>query len=120
TAGWLNLPVFLTHLAPLGPTATLEHWLDPVVGGAARAIGMGELPHLDEATEYMLVGLATAVAIGSVLGAMWWFRRQTIVPVKEDATPWTGFSKVLFNKYYVDEIYDAVIVRPLHWFSQSV
>jgi NADH-quinone oxidoreductase subunit L len=120
TAGWLNLPIFLTHLVPLGPTATLEHWLDPVVGAAARTIGMGELPHVAASTEYVLVGLATFIAVASVGGAIWWFRRQVIVPAKEDLSPWTGFSKVLFHKYYVDEIYDAMIVRPLHWFAQSV
>jgi NADH-quinone oxidoreductase subunit L len=119
-AGWLNLPAFLTHLAPLGPTATLEHWLDPVVGAAQRSIGMGTLPHLSESTEYVLVGLATAIALISVGGALWWFRRQPIVAVREDTAVWSGISKVLYNKYYVDEIYDAVIARPLYWFSVNV
>jgi NADH-quinone oxidoreductase subunit L len=27
----------------------------------------------------------------------------------------TGFGKVLENKWYVDELYDKIIVRPLHW-----
>ncbi len=34
------------------------------------------------------------------------------VPAHEDAEP-TGFKKVLFKKYYVDEIYDAVIIQPI-------
>jgi len=28
--------------------------------------------------------------------------------------------RLLLNKYYVDELYSAVIVRPLHWFSDRV
>ncbi len=119
-AGWLNLPAFLTHLVPLGPAATLEHWLEPVVGAAQRTIGFGELPHLSEATEYVLVGLATLIAVASVLGAAWWYRRQTLVPASEDTSVWRGFNRILYHKYYVDEIYDAVFVRPIHWFAQSV
>ena len=29
-------------------------------------------------------------------------------------------GRVLFNKYWVDELYDAVIVRPLVWLSRIV
>ena len=29
----------------------------------------------------------------------------------------SGFSAVLSNKWYVDEIYDAIIVRPINWIS---
>jgi NADH-quinone oxidoreductase subunit L len=32
--------------------------------------------------------------------------------VTEDAAI-TGFSKVLYNKYYVDEFYDAIFVKPI-------
>ena len=31
-----------------------------------------------------------------------------------------GFARILLNKWYVDEIYDALIVRPLVWFSREV
>jgi len=27
----------------------------------------------------------------------------------------TGFAKVLENKWYVDELYDVIIVKPLNW-----
>jgi NADH-quinone oxidoreductase subunit L len=29
-------------------------------------------------------------------------------------------QKLLVNKYYVDEIYDALVVRPIHWVSNAV
>ena len=32
----------------------------------------------------------------------------------------TGFGKVLFNKWYVDELYDRVVVRPFMWLSDLV
>ena len=45
--------------------------------------------------------------------------RAVLVPAAK-AVADTGFGKVLFRKYYVDEIYDALIVRPLHRFSEAV
>ena len=38
------------------------------------------------------------------------------VPVAEGEL--SGVHKVVYHKYYVDEIYDAVIVKPLYWFSK--
>ncbi len=35
--GWFNLPEIITRAIPLGPTASLEHWLDPVVGAGRPA-----------------------------------------------------------------------------------
>ena len=41
------------------------------------------------------------------------------MPAKQ-APPETGLGKLLWKKWYVDEIYDAVIVRPIMWFSREV
>jgi NADH-quinone oxidoreductase subunit L len=41
------------------------------------------------------------------------------VPARQ-AAPEVGWALVLARKYYVDEIYDAVIVRPAVWFSDRV
>ncbi len=39
---------------------------------------------------------------------------------REKAPADTGFARVLLRKYYIDEIYDAVIVRPLVWLSRVI
>ena len=31
-----------------------------------------------------------------------------------------GLHKILYNKYYVDELYNAVVVAPLMWISRNV
>ena len=41
-------------------------------------------------------------------------------PARQAAPADTGFALVLNRKYYVDELYDAVIVRPLVWLSRVV
>ncbi|MFI5228981.1 MAG: NADH-quinone oxidoreductase subunit L [Gemmatimonadales bacterium] len=106
--GWINLPDFARFL---GPTGGLEHWLDPVVGAATQQVVAGA-PETSAGLEYGLVGLAVVIAVGGI--AVAWARLDParLVP-KREAPPETGFEKVLVEKYYVDEIYDAAVVKPL-------
>ena len=108
--GILNLPPFM------GGGAALEHWLEPVTRAGGRYFGL-EMPH--GSTELFLVGAAVAVgALGLVAG--WWFTlRGRTLPAAE-APADTGFARVLYRKYYVDELYDALIVRPVVWLSRLV
>jgi NADH-quinone oxidoreductase subunit L len=108
--GFLNLPPFL------GGGAALERWIEPVTAPAAAFFRL-EMPHGQ--TELFLVGAAVLIgALGLVAG---WRAtlRQPLVPAA-DAPADTGFARVLFRKYYVDEIYAAVIVRPLVWLSRFI
>jgi NADH-quinone oxidoreductase subunit L len=108
--GLLNLPRFL------GGGGAMEHWLEPVTAPAARYFRL-EMPH--GSTEFYLIGAAVAIgAVGLVAG--WWFtsRRRTLSAAESPAD--TGLARVLYRKYYVDEIYDAILVRPLLWLSRVV
>ncbi len=62
--------------------------------------------HVSHSTEYMLMGLSTALMVVMIIFA--WIRFRTY-----KRTEATGFSKVLENKWYVDEIYEKAIVNPL-------
>jgi NADH-quinone oxidoreductase subunit L len=106
--GWLNIPDFARFLGPVGG---LDRWLDPVVGeSTARVIaGAGES---SSSLEYGLVGLAVLIAIGGIALAKVRLRPESLVP-KRESPPEHGFEKVLEEKYYVDEIYDAAIVQPV-------
>jgi NADH-quinone oxidoreductase subunit L len=105
--GWLNLP----HILPLGPTESLEHWLEPVVGGATQTITAGA-PALPPAqAEWMLVGAAVLVASLGIMIAYVRLKPERLVPARE-AQPEQGIERILAHKYYVDEAYDAAIVRP--------
>jgi NADH-quinone oxidoreductase subunit L len=108
--GVINLPPFL------GGGAALEHWIEPVTAPAAAFFRL-ELPH--GSTELFLIG--AAVLIGAVgLWAGWKATlRRPILPAAE-APQDTGLAAVVYRKYYVDEIYDAIIVRPLVWLSRVV
>ena len=108
--GMINLPPLV------GGGAWLEHWLEPVTARAHQFFAL-EMPHGQ--TEYFLVGGAVAI---SLLGLFAGYRAtlaRKIVPASESAED-TGVARVLNRKYYVDEVYDAIIVRPLVWLSRTV
>ena len=113
--GWLNVPAFL----PIGPRGILEHWLEPVTGESALRITHGEAPHLSHSVEYALVGAAVAIAVIGIWIAFARLKPAALVR-KAQAPPSEGFQRVLENKYYVDEAYDAVIVRPTYSTSRNL
>ena len=112
--GWLNLP----DIIPLGPTGVLEHWLEPVVGSATTAVTGPEAAH-SITTELALIGAAVAIAVVGILIAVVRLKPARLVP-KAQAPEEHGIERVLRDKYYVDEIYDRVIVKPTVWTSRNV
>ena len=110
--GLLNIPKLY------GGNPWLHHWLEPVTQAAAAG---GTLPptHLSTGVEWLLVGIAVAVALIGIVGA-WRLLNVEVLVSARVAPPERGFARVLRNKWYVDEIYDAVIVRPLVWLSREV
>ncbi|HEU4786037.1 MAG TPA: NADH-quinone oxidoreductase subunit L [Gemmatimonadaceae bacterium] len=112
--GWLNLPEF----APLGRVGALDHWLEPVVGESTTRVIAGAA-EMSRGLEYALVGLAVLIAVGGIALAFARLKPERLVP-KREAPPEEGIEKVLVNKYYVDEIYDAAIVRPVVGTSRSL
>ena len=108
--GILNLPPFL------GGGSALEHWLEPVTAPGAQYFRL-EMPH--GRTEFLLVGGAVLIGIVGLAAGVWATLRRRI-PTAAEAPADTGLARILYRKYYVDEIYNALIVRPLVWFSRAV
>ncbi len=88
----------------LGGHHELEHFLAPVFAGSAA---LQHTHHPDHSTEYMLMGISVFIAAIAILYAVNRFSK------KPDLQEATGFGKVLENKWYVDELYDSAIVKPL-------
>ncbi len=74
--GMLNLP------ALLGGDAKLEHWLDPVIEGAHHYFPL-EMPHGQ--TEFILIGLAIAIAVGGLVVGWRVTMSQPILPARQAA-----------------------------------
>jgi NADH-quinone oxidoreductase subunit L len=66
-------------------------------------------------TEYVLMAIATIGAIIGIAIAYKKYLKDNTIP-SEDAEI-TGVSKVLYNKYYVDEAYDAIFIKPVNVLS---
>jgi NADH-quinone oxidoreductase subunit L len=108
--GLLNLP----HVLP--GAAWLHHWLEPVT--AAGDFFKPEV-HLGAETEWMLLGLATVIATVGIVGA-WRLLPLDALRTAADAREETGLAKILYRKWYIDELYDALVVRPLVWVSDKL
>ena len=106
--GLLNLPKYLGE----GVSHKLSHWLEPIL---PMKENHSEISH---STEFALLGVAVAVFIIAFLYTRFKYVSQNAVPESDDKTPAAG--KLLSNKFYVDEIYDAIVVKPLELCSQLV
>ena len=108
--GLLNIPE-LYH-----GNAWLHHWLEPI---AQPSTALLPETHLASGTEWMLVAVAVGVAVTGIVGAWQLLKPESLVPAR-NAPAERGLARLLRNKWYVDEIYDALIVRPLVWLSREV
>jgi len=110
TGGALNVPELFRGYA------FLEHWLEPVTSVAHRLRPAVELA---ASTEWALVAGAVLVAALGLFGAFRLLKPEALVPARV-APPETGLARVLWKKWYVDELYDAILVRPVMWLSREV
>ncbi len=98
--GWIGIPEVFIHNGDW-----LEKFLSPIFAGSDAITVKHELT---PSTDYMLMAVSVAGALIALLYAIKKFGTYEKVNTEE-----TGFAKVLSNKWYVDELYDAIIVRPL-------
>ncbi len=97
--GLLGLPVLLGERANL-----FGRFLSGAFGHAA--------PHPTVSTELLLILAATASALAGIALAYVFYRREPGLPDRV-ARRFPAVHRLLVGKYYVDEAYDAVVVRPL-------
>ena len=108
--GWLAAPAMLGT----GPDYFTK-FLQPVFGGSEAAGPEGEV----RALELTLAGTAVITAMIGATVAFWLYLKG---PGKADslAKSMRGVYTTLLNKYYVDEFYAAMFVKPLLWISTNV
>ena len=87
----------------------LNDYLSPIFSKVAPE------EHSFGTTEYVLMIVATVGALIGIGIAYKKYLKDNTIP-SEDAEI-TGVSKVLYNKYYVDETYDTLFVKPINVLS---
>lgn len=124
--GWVNVPAAIAELPVLGwlPSSEwLHEWLHPVTESAEAVLAANVPPPATVSPvgggEGLWAVLSFAVAVAAIAAAAravlgWRYR-----PAFEAAEP-SGFKRVLYRKWYIDEVYDAVIVRPVLAISRAL
>jgi NADH-quinone oxidoreductase subunit L len=118
--GFAMLPEFIAPFAPF------EHFLDPVFASAATHRVLAAGLH-DKGLETLFAGFSLAmVAVGWLLADLT-YRRHRLSAEKMAEFADGALYRLSLNKYYVDEIYNAAVVRPylmatqaMAWFDQHI
>lgn len=110
--GWVGIP----HI--FGATNYFEQWLEPVLSfGQSQAAGGALLASsADTGTEWTLMIISIALVVTAIFAARFLYNKQP-----EIATAWrkrlSWLHQLLLNKYYIDEIYGVLVVRPVLYLS---
>jgi len=95
----------------LGGNANWGHYLEPVLGHA--------LAHPSHATELILMIISVSAGAFGIFLAWKMYMKKPEMP-KSIAERFPTLYKLSLNKYYVDEIYDFLIVKPALWLSRVI
>ena len=105
-AGFIGFPHALGH--QLG----IHHWLDKFLSSSVKvAEGKMELN-----TEMLLMAATVVLILIMIFLARFFFVSKKQIPNADDA-PMSLGKEIVYHKYYIDEIYEAIIVKPLNRIS---
>ena len=103
-AGFVGIPEYMMPHAH-----KLQQFLDPIFAQSNAILARHEVAHQ---TELLLTAVSTMLI---VIVSIWAWNKYKNYQVQREEE--TGLGKVLANKWYVDEFYDSIIVRPLRSLS---
>ena len=104
-AGWLGLPAVFGEHANI-----IEPFLAPVIAPiAGHEAGHEALPH---AVEWLLMAVSVAVASSGLYLAYMWYAKQGGRTPARIAASFPAAYALVADKYRIDELYDALFVRP--------
>jgi NADH-quinone oxidoreductase subunit L len=116
-AGLLQVPHILG-----GGIHILDDFFKPIFDQSTKigaAWGIQKEPHVMSAsTEWVLLLISVGVASIGIAISYVVFQKNKAVPPKDEE--FKGMAKVLYDKYYVDEIYDATVIQPIMQISGSL
>ena len=107
--GWIGIPAVMSGWLGLGDLNLLEHWLAPAL------VSPGE--HAAASGGSLLILAALAIALVGI-GLAWMVYRTLTLPVRlaHAAGP---LYVMLRNLYWVDELYEAAVLRPFYAVSRA-
>ena len=72
--------------------------------------------------EWALMGLSVALAAAGIFGAWFWYKDMSKTEARMEWAKrnWRFIHVMVFNKYFVDEIYNATFVRGFHLLARAL
>jgi len=105
TGGILNIPSFFGNLS-------MEHYLNPVFNPIATNTHTQN--HL--LTEYLLIAFSFLMMLLMIFAAYRLYVKRKMIP-PADIFPRKTIPNLIFRKFYIDEIYHYLFVKPYEWLS---
>ncbi|GAA4032889.1 NADH-quinone oxidoreductase subunit L [Hymenobacter glaciei] len=111
--GFMGAPMFT------GGHHYLAEYLAPIFTYSQRLMPAAFSAELDHNTELMLMGLSvTAGVLGIILAYVQYVARAQ--RPAEDEAQRSAPESLVYHKYYVDELYNALFTRPVMWLSSGL
>jgi len=108
--GFLGIPVLFGEHVNI-----LESWLAPVFADANARLRLG---HASVPTEVILMAVSVGVALSAIFLARHIYVKNPAI-AERLAVRFKGVHALLWNKWYVDNIYETAVVRFTTWISRS-
>jgi NADH-quinone oxidoreductase subunit L len=102
--GWIGVP------AALGGSNHFEHFLAPVVAQVGVQAGPPAASAHHDPMEYALMVVSVGIALAGIWLARWMYTQRTEMP-ETLAQRFPRLYQLVYRKYYVDELYDALFVN---------
>ncbi|WP_022824383.1 NADH-quinone oxidoreductase subunit L [Hymenobacter norwichensis] len=112
--GFMNAPFFLGE-----DHAYLANYLAPLFTYSQRLNPAAFTVHADHATELMLIGLSVGAGVLGIVLAYVQYVSRGVRPAEEEAQR-SAPENLVYHKYYIDELYNALFVRPTMWLSKGL
>lgn len=106
--------IVLAVLATVGGFISLPfgfNWLNSYLQPVIQNLN-GVEQHELGSTGIVLMIISTVIAIIGISIAYYKYVHKKQVPVDDKNI--TGFAKILYNKYYVDELYNVIFIKPIY------
>lgn len=93
----------------------LNEFLSPLYEGSRTVMeGFGQV-HLSHSTEWILMAVSVGVAALAILLSYNIYGKGGSVPEADGQV--SGLKKIIYDKFYIDELYDALFVKPVMYIS---
>ena len=111
--GFMGAPMFT------GGHQYLAEYLAPVFTYSQRLMPEAFAATLPESTEYMLMGLSVGAGVLGIVLAYFMYVARAQRPAADEAQR-SAPESLVYHKYYIDELYNALITRPVMWLSSGL